>query len=145
MIKLLKLLGRGWLPLVVVAVVVVGVVVVAQVRTWFGGESAHLISTKGDDTEPFTPKFVTYEVDGDPGATADINYLDLDSRPQRVDRVALPWSVTLRTNLPGLFPSLLAQGTGSLIECRIRVDHEIRDQRTSTGFNAMTFCVVKSA
>ncbi|SKF86975.1 MmpS5 protein [Mycobacteroides abscessus subsp. massiliense] len=143
--KLFKLLGRRWLPLVVVTVVAVGVVAVAQVRTRFGGESAHLISTKGDDTEPFTPKFVTYEVDGEPGATADINYLDLDVRPQRVDRVVLPWSVTLSTNVPGVFPSLLAQGTGSSIECRISVDHKLRDQRTSAGFNAMTFCVVKSA
>ncbi|SHX02748.1 Uncharacterised protein [Mycobacteroides abscessus subsp. abscessus] len=53
--KLFKLLGRRWLPLVVVTVVAVGVVAVAQVRTRFGGESAHLISTLSVWTGLFCP------------------------------------------------------------------------------------------
>lgn len=142
---LLKLLKRTWLVLIIVLVVGVGALAVQRVRTHFGGESAHLISAKVDDTRPFTPKIVTYEVRGEPGATADINYLDLDARPQRLDRVALPWSVTLSTTLSGVAPNLLAQGDGSQIECRITVDRKVKDERSSTGVHAMTFCLVKSA
>ncbi|OAT69272.1 hypothetical protein AWB85_21910 [Mycobacteroides immunogenum] len=141
----MKVLKRAWLPLVMVLVIGVGALAVMRVRTLFGGESAHRISMKVDDTQPFTPKIVTYEVNGKPGATADINYLDLNAKPQRLDQVPLPWSVTLSTTLSGVAPNLLAQGDGSEIECRITVDHKVKDERTSTGTHAMTFCLVKSA
>ncbi len=38
-------------------------------------------------TKPFDPKVVVYEIYGQPGATADVNYLDLDAQPQRIDGV----------------------------------------------------------
>ncbi|MBF9352760.1 MmpS family transport accessory protein [Mycobacteroides chelonae] len=141
----MKVLSKVWLPFIVVIVLSVGVLAVTRVRGMFGGESAHLISSKADDTEPFNPKFVTYEVLGEPGSTANINYLDLNSRPQRLDRVSLPWSVTLSTTDSAVAPNLLAQGSGSSIGCRIAVNHEVKDERTSTGLSAMTFCLVKSA
>lgn len=97
-----------------------------------------------DDPKPFDPKVVTLEVFG-AGGRADINYLDLNSRPQRVDRAALPWSVTLETNAPSAAPTLLAQGDGNDITCRISVDGEVKDERTSTGVRALTYCFVKSA
>ncbi|MCV7363157.1 MmpS family protein, partial [Mycolicibacterium neworleansense] len=31
------------------------------------------------------------------------------------------------------------------ISCRITVDDELKDERTSNGVNAQTFCLVKSA
>jgi len=38
----------------------------------------------------------------------------------------------------------VAQGNSSTIGCRITVDGELKDERTSTGVNAQTFCLVKS-
>jgi hypothetical protein len=136
---------RGWLPLLIVVVVVLGTLTVLRLRTFFGGENSDLISTKVDDTKPYDPKVVTYEVFGEPGATADISYLDLDSRPQRVDAATLPWSLTLSTTLSAVSPNLYAQGKGSTLGCRITIDNELKDERTATGASALTFCLVKSA
>ncbi|KAA1431503.1 MmpS family transport accessory protein [Mycolicibacter arupensis] len=141
----MKALRRAWMPLLIVVVVALGTLTVLRVRTYFGGENSNLISAKVDDTKPYNPKVVTYEVFGEPGATADISYLDLDSRPQRVDAAALPWSVTLSTTLSAVSPNLYAQGKGSVLGCRISIDDELKDERTTTGASALTFCLVKSA
>ncbi|WP_046301429.1 MmpS family transport accessory protein [Mycobacterium sp. UM_Kg27] len=141
----MKALRRAWMPLLMVVVVVLGTLTVLRLRTYFGGESSNLISTKVDDTKPYNPKVVTYEVFGEPGATADIRYLDLDSRPQHVDAATLPWSVTLSTTLSAVSPNLYAQGKGSTLGCRISIDNELKDERTATGVSALTFCLVKSA
>ena len=85
-----------------------------------------------------------YEIVGN-GSYADINYLDLDAKPQRVDGAALPWSLTLETTEPSAAPNIVAQGDSSSITCRIIVDDEVKDERTNTGLNAQTFCFVKSA
>ena len=85
-----------------------------------------------------------YEILGT-GSYADINYLDLDAKPQRIDGAWLPWSLTLQTTAPSAAPNIVAQGDGSSITCRITVDDEIKDERTSNGLNAQTFCFVKSA
>lgn len=141
----MQALKRGWLPLLIVVVLVLGTLTVLRLRTFFGGEDSSLISTKVDDTKPYNPKVVTYEVFGEPGATADISYLDLDSRPQRVDDAVLPWGVTLSTTLSAVSPNLYAQGKGATLGCRISIDDELKDERTATGFSAMTFCLVKAA
>jgi hypothetical protein len=137
---------RFWIPLLIMVVVLVGAFTVMRVRTFFGsGGNASLASAKVDDTKPFDPKVVVYEIYGEPGATADINYLDLDAQPQRVDGATLPWSLTLSTTAPSVFPNIVAQGNGNSITCRITVDDELKDERTSNGVNAQTFCLVKSA
>lgn len=141
----MKPLKQAWLPLLIVAVMVLGTLMVLRLRTYFGGENSNLISTKVDDSAPYDPKTVTYEVFGEPGATADISYLDLESRPQHVDAARLPWSVTLSTTLSAVSPNLYAQGKGSTLGCRISVDDELKDERTATGVGALTFCLVKSA
>ena len=46
-----------------------------------------------NDPAPFNPKEVKYEIFGQPGAIATINYLDLDAQPQKAENVALPWSL----------------------------------------------------
>lgn len=97
-----------------------------------------------DDPESFDPKVVRYEVFGS-GSAANINYLDLDAKPQRVDAAAIPWSLTLETTAPSAAPNILAQSDGTSITCRILVDGEVKDERTATGMNALTYCFVKSA
>ena len=142
----MKLLRRFWIPLVIAAIVVVGGFTVMRVRTFFGsGDGTGITSHKVDDTKPFDPKVVVYEIFGDPGAYADVNYLDLDAQPQRVDGVSLPWTLRLESTAPSVFPNIVAQGNGSTLTCRITVDDELKDERTSTGVNAQTFCLVKSA
>jgi hypothetical protein len=144
--SLTGVLRRFWIPVLILVVVVIGAFTVMRVRTFFGaGDGSGIASAKVDDTKPFDPKVVVYEITGEPGATADINYLDLDAQPQRVDGASLPWTLRLQSTAPSVFPNIVAQGDGSTISCRITVDDELKDQRTSTGVNAQTFCLVKSA
>ncbi|MDV3126386.1 MmpS family protein [Mycobacterium sp. 21AC1] len=141
-----RLARRFWIPVLIAVVVVVGAFTVLRVRTFFGaGDGTGMASAKVDDTKPFDPKVVVYEIYGEPGAYADVNYLDLDAQPQRVDGVSLPWTLRLESTAPSVFPNIVAQGNGDTISCRITVDDELKDERTSNGVNAQTFCLVKSA
>ena len=98
-----------------------------------------------NDTKPFNPKEITYEIFGPPGAVATINYLDLDAQPQIVRDTTLPWSLTLSTTAPAASANIVAQGDTDTIGCRILVDGVLKDEKTSSGVNAQTFCLVKSA
>ena len=141
----LSLLKKAWLPLLIVVVVVIASLTVGRVRTFFGADGV-LVTPRNfaDDPKPFDPKVVRYEIFGS-GTYADVNYLDLDAKPQRADAAQLPWSLTLQTTAPSASPNIVAQGDGSSITCRITVDDEVKDERTSNGLNAQTFCFVKSA
>ncbi len=142
---MISIAKRMWIPLLIVIVVAIAGFTVARIRTFFGAEG--IITTPkvfADDPEPFDPKVVKYEIFGT-GTYANINYLDLDAKPQRLDGAALPWSLTLQTTAPSAAPNIVAQGDGSSITCRITVDDEVKDERTATGVNALTFCFVKSA
>ncbi|GAB1814305.1 MmpS family transport accessory protein [Mycobacterium sp. MUNTM1] len=138
------LLARVWLPMLVVVAVAVGGTTVMRLHGVFGSNPALVTSNSSDTAESFNPKVVTYEVVGS-GTTAVINYLDLDAKPQRAENVPLPWSLTLRTTAPAATPNLFAQGDGQSITCRITVDDKVKDQRTATGVDAETYCLVKSA
>jgi hypothetical protein len=138
---------RLWIPLVIASVVLVGTFTVMRVRTFFGTGPGY-ISTENsasDETEPFDPKVVKYEIWGEPGAMANVNYMDLDARPVRADAVTLPWEITLSTTAPSVFPTISAQGDGSTLSCRITVDDEVKDERAVDGVGAHTYCLVKSA
>jgi Mycobacterium membrane protein len=137
-------LRRVWLPILIVASVAVGGVAITQFRSVFGSSPVVVTPKSSDSAADFNPKVVTYEVFGS-ASTAVINYLDLDGKPQRVASAALPWSLRLTTTSPSASPNLLAQGDGDTISCRITVDDEVKDERTATGVNAATFCLVKSA
>ena len=136
---------KVWLPLLIIVVVVIAGLTVSRIRTFFGSEG--IIETPenfADLPEPFDPKVVRYEIVGN-GSYADINYLDLDAKPQRVDGAALPWSLTLSTTVPAVSANILAQSDGDDVTCRILVDGEVEEENTATGVNAQTVCVVKSA
>ncbi|CAN5824741.1 MmpS family protein [soil metagenome] len=141
----MSVLKRAWIPLVIVIVLVIGGFVVMRVKTFFGApDPASQSSKPAEDTKPFNPKVVKYEIFGN-GTYADINYLDLDSQPVRVDGAALPWTLTPSTTDPSVFPNIVAQGDSTDISCRITVDDEVKDTNSSTGVTAQTFCLVKSA
>lgn len=139
-----RVLSRLWIPLLVVVVAAVGVAAVKSARTVFGSNPVIVTQKTSDSAEDFDPKVVTYEVFGS-GATAMVNYLDLDGQPQRTGSVPLPWSVTLTTTNPSASPNVVVQGDGDSIGCRITVDDVVKEERTATGMNAATFCLVKSA
>jgi hypothetical protein len=140
----MTLVRRTWLPLLIVAALAAGGVAITQLRSVFGSNPVVVTPKSSDSAADFNPKVVTYEVFGT-GSTAVVNYLDLAGKPQRVASAALPWTLRLTTTDPSASPNLLAQGDGTSIGCRITVDDVIKDERTATGVNAATYCLVKSA
>ena len=54
---------------------------------------------------------------------------------------------TLRNAVTGatVSPNNIVRSGGGSISCRITVDGVLKDERTSDGVNAQTFCLVKSA
>jgi hypothetical protein len=97
-----------------------------------------------DEIVPFSPKEVIYEVFGNPGSTATINYQDVHAAPQRVDNAPLPWSYTITTTDPAVIANVVAQGNGNSLGCRITVNGVVKDERTVNEMSAYTFCLDKS-
>jgi Mycobacterium membrane protein len=139
-------LKRVWILLVVLVAVAIAVFCVDRLHGVFGKtELTRPGAGIASDPKPFNPKVVTYEIFGRPGTVATINYLNLDAQPQEVKDVALPWSITLTTTAPAASANIVAQGDSDSISCRITVNGEVKDENTTDGINAETFCLVKSA
>ena len=137
---------RAWIPLVVMVLVAVAGFAVYRLHGVFGVRGAtSAVSAHADDVKPFNPKHVTLEVFGPAGTVADINYLDVDAAPQRVDGMRLPWTYSAATVAPAVSVNVVAQGDGETIGCRITVNGDIKAQRTVAGIHPQTFCLVKSA
>jgi hypothetical protein len=142
---MLKLAKRTWVLLVILLVIVVAAFCVDRFRGFFGQtELTRPGAGLVNDPEPFNPKEVRYEIFGT-GTVATINYLDLDAQPQKAENVPLPWTLDLTTTAPAASPNIVAQSDGGSISCRITVDGVVKDERTTDGVNAQTFCLVKSA
>ncbi len=97
-----------------------------------------------DDVAPFNPKHVLIEVFGPPGTQATITYLDVNAQPQRADAVALPWAYDTTTTQPAVFVTVSAQGDRDWIGCRIKIDNEVKDERTVNTYHAFAYCLDKS-
>lgn len=137
---------RTWIPLVILVVVIVGGFTVHRIRGFFGSENRPSYSdTNLENSKPFNPKHLTYEIFGPPGTVADISYFDVNSEPQRVDGAVLPWSLHITTNDAAVMGNIVAQGNSDSIGCRITVDGKVRAKRVSNEVNAYTYCLVKSA
>jgi hypothetical protein len=142
---MLRLAKRTWVLLVILLVVVIAAFCVDRFRGFFGRtELTRPGAGLVNDPEPFNPKEVKYEIFGT-GTVATINYLDLDAQPQKAEHVPLPWTLDLTTTAPAASPNIVAQSDGGSISCRITVDGVVKDERTTDGVNAQTFCLVKSA
>ena len=143
--QLSKVVRNAWLPLLIAAVMVVGGFTVARVKSFFGAENvAGVTSARVDDSKPFKPKVVKYEIFGS-APRANVNYLDLSADPQRIDGAPLPWTLVLSTTAPSVFPNISAQSDGDYLGCRITIDNEVKAEKISNGVHALTFCLVKSA
>ena len=131
--------------LVAMAVVALAGFSVYRLHGVFGSHN-NTSSASGVSNEivPFNPKQVIYEVFGDPGATATINYQDVHAAPQRVDNAPLPWSYTITTTDPAVIANVVAQGNGRTLGCRITVNGVVKDERTVNALSAYTYCLDKS-
>jgi hypothetical protein len=98
-IPIFKVLSRTWIPLVILAVMVVGGFMVLRVHGYFGSEKRESYADSNlQNPKPFNPKRITYEVFGPPGTVADLSYFDVNADPQRVDGALLPWSLHITTD-----------------------------------------------
>jgi hypothetical protein len=139
-------LKRAWVPLVVVVAVAAGAIAVERLRGVFGSDQ--LFSSTGSSAEtivPFNPKRVTYEVFGPSDTAGSLSYLNKNAEPEQADFTALPWTYTITTNVPAVIANVMAQGNSDSIGCRITVNGDVKDEQSSNGHHAQTFCLVKSA
>jgi hypothetical protein len=145
-ILIFRLLSRFWIPVVVLAVAIVGGFAVHRVHGYFASQKRESYADSNlESAKPFNPKRIIYQVFGPAGSSADISYFDVNSDPQRVDGAKLPWTLDISTTKPAVMGNLVAQGDGDSIGCRITVDGEVKAERVTNEVNAYTFCVVKSA
>lgn len=140
----LSRLGRLWIPLVLIVVLAVAGLVVSRLHNVFGSQDLNANAGAGIEIVQFNPKVMVYEVYGAPGDTALISYFDPDANVHELT-AALPWSITLSTTLPAVSASLMARADGDQIGCRVTVNGTVREEQSSDGVNAQTYCLVKSA
>lgn len=143
---MLTLLKKAWVPLVVVVAVALGAIAVDRLRGVFGSDA--IFTATGSSAEPLEPshiKRVTYEVYGPSDTAGSVSYLDKKAQPEQADFTSLPWTFTITTTVPAVIASVVAQGNSDSIGCRITVNGELKDERSTAGRHAQTSCLVKAA
>lgn len=144
--SIFRVLQRSWIALVIVMVVGLGGFTVWRIHGIFGSDKRPSYSDSAtDDSKPFNPKRLTYEVFGPPGTVADIGYFDVNADPKRVDRAQLPWSLNLTTTSAAVMGNIVAQGNSNTIGCRIVVDGVVKAEKVTHEVNAFTYCLLKAA
>ncbi|WP_413468121.1 MmpS family transport accessory protein [Mycobacterium sp. RTGN4] len=139
------MLKRFWIPLLLVVVVALGAYGINRIRESTRHQGPNLAEGSGI-TENFNPKHIEYEITGT-GGTANLNYLDENGQPHLIENAPLPWSFTIVTTLPSMSANIMAQGDRNThdLGCRVTVDGQIRDDRTSTDtIKPFIYCLVKS-
>ena len=130
--------------MVILVVIAGGGFTVTRLHSVFGSENRPLYAdTKINDTKPFNPKHLTYEVFGPPGTVANISYFDVIADPQRINGARLPWSVEFASTEATAVGSVVAQGDSDSIGCRILVDGEVKAEQISNEVSAFTSCLLK--
>jgi hypothetical protein len=135
----------AWIPLLLVVVVALGTYAIVHIRgTVAGHESLVALEGNSGTTKPFNTKQVTYEITGSRGS-ANLDYLDESGQPHGVDAAALPWTVTIVTTL-SMSANIIAQGDRGLtgLRCRVIVDGEVRDDRSTDEYRPFIYCLVKA-
>jgi hypothetical protein len=129
----------------VLVVIGAGGFTVSRLHGIFGSERRpSYADTQVNDTKPFNPKRLTYEIFGSPGSVATISYFDIDGEPRFVHGASLPWSLQFAITSTTV-GSVVAQSDGDSIGCRILVDDEVKAEKVSTEVNAFTSCLLKAA
>jgi hypothetical protein len=126
-------------------VITAGGLTVSRLHGVFGSEKrASYADTRIDDTKPFNPKHLTYEVFGPPGTVAQISYFDVNGDPQHIKGVHLPWSLEFAMTQETSAGSIVAQGDSDSIGCRVLVDGVVKAEKTMHEVQAFTYCALKS-
>lgn len=143
----LKVLRRVWIPVVILAVFGAGGFTVWRLHGIFGTDtSVSYADTKQEQTKPFNPKQLRYEVFGAPGTVAIISYFDANGDPVRAEDVSLPWSLEFPITTAAGIGSIAVQGDSDEIGCRILVDNEVKAEKiTSNQVSAFASCLLKAA
>lgn len=124
----------------------VGAFSVWRIRGIFGSQQLPTYAGSiTEDSNKSDPKIVRYEVWGESGAVADINYVDAEGDPNQLVGAALPWSIDIETDSPAMSGNIVAQGNGDFIGCRITADGEVKDERTISNVSAYIYCFTKAA
>ena len=142
-----RMLKRAWIPLLLVVVISLGAYTVVRVRDMFGADGAVTAGDgNADNTKPFSPKHITYEITGSAGGSVNVDYLDENGQPHGVDAAPLPWSLTIVTTLPTMSANIVAQGDTDVgtLRCRVIVDDHVRDDRRSDEYKPFIYCLVKT-
>ena len=139
-----RMARKLWIPLVLIVVLAVSGLVVSRLHRMFASQDLNAGAGAGIEIVQFNPKVLVYDVYGPPGTTAQISYFDPDAKVHLIS-APLPWSITLSTTLPAVSASLMAQGDGDEIGCRVTVNGTVREEQSAHGVNAQTYCLVKSA
>ncbi len=112
----------------------------------FGSEKrVSYADTRVNDSRPFDPKHLKYEVFGPPGTVADISYFDGNGDLQFVKGISLPWSVEFPITAATAAGDVAAQGDSDSLGCRIAVDGVVKTEKTSNEVHAFAFCLLKAA
>ena len=123
-----------------------GAFTVSRLHGIFGSENRpSYADTQVDDTKPFDPKKLTYEVFGPAGTVANISYFDENSEPTYIQGASLPWTLQFDLTETSAAGSVLAQGDSDSIGCRILVDDEVKAEKIANQVNAFTSCLLKAA
>ncbi|MCV7303391.1 MmpS family protein [Mycobacterium barrassiae] len=142
-----RLLTKAWMPLLLVVVVALGAYAVLRIRGDIGGhELTTGAESGGGFTDPFNPKNITYEISSSsPGGPVSVDYLDENGQPHHVD-ATLPWSYTIVTTLPSMSANIVAQAAAGVsdLRCRVVVDGQVRDDRSTDEYKPFIYCLVKS-
>jgi Mycobacterium membrane protein len=139
-------LRRLWIPLVMVAVLAGGGFAVSRLHGLFGSDTSVPYSDTRNNTKPFNPKRMRYELFGPPGTVAQISYFDESGDPKHEGAVTLPWSLEFPLSTAAGIGSIAAQGDSSTIGCRIMVDGVVKAENTSTHeVSSFVSCMLKAA
>ncbi|ORV18641.1 hypothetical protein AWC17_13370, partial [Mycobacterium nebraskense] len=132
---------KMWIVLVIVLVVAVAGFCVLRLRTFFGvHDDQTMTSGVADEIKPLDPKRVVYQVYGPPPTLANASYLDASVQRRRATNARLRWT----PSAPSTRVNIVTRGSASnRIGCAIIVDEVVKDERSSQGMNAQTFCIVK--
>ncbi|WP_431235731.1 MmpS family transport accessory protein [Mycolicibacterium psychrotolerans] len=137
---------RLWIPLVVIAVLAGGGLTVSRLHGIFGSEKTLPYGdTKNEKGKPYNPKKMKYEIFGPPGTSAQISYFDEEGNPVHTD-ATLPWSLEFPISAAAGIGSIAAQADSDTIGCRITVDGELKDEKTTNHeVSSFVSCLLKAA
>jgi hypothetical protein len=143
--RVFRMFKTAWIPLLLVVVVALGTYAIVRIRDTLAVNGTVAVAEgNSGTTKPFNKKHVTYEITGSRGS-ANLDYLDESGQPHGVDGAALPWTVTIVTTL-SMSANIIAQGDRGVsgLRCRVIVDGEVRDDRSTDEYRPFIYCLVKA-